>query len=240
MKIVRVQVEWKDREPGGCEKYFYQMARRSSAETLWLRLSLVIQTSNGPIQEMKTARLLIAAALVLSALFFTSPAKAAPVEFTFTGTGASGSIVTGDFTTEDASLVPGYFSGGGIYSNFSLTISNIPGGGPASFSLGTGELINSWLNVDSGSVVFVAPYGGKDYGAPFYDHYEFDQPSQPYLPSLVFQSTLSYDGHVKDLITWTPATAVPEPSACVWLMIGLTGLLGRTLGMPKRGIRLKP
>jgi len=174
---------------------------------------------------MKSAPLLKIAALAV--LLFSHSAKAVPVEFTFTGTGANGSIAVGDFTTDDASLVPGYFSAGNIYSSFSLTIYNIPGGGPDSFSLGTSELSGSWLNVDSDSVVFIAPVGGKDYGAPFFNHYDFNQPSQPFLPSLEYQNTLSYNGGVKDLITWSAATPVPEPSACALLTLGALALLGR-------------
>ena len=177
---------------------------------------------------MTIAKALTTATIMLAPFHFSSSAKAALVAFSFTGTGANGSLASGAFTTDDGILYPGYFSTGGIYPSLALSISGIPGGGPSSVSFSLSDIYGSWFNVDSSSVAYISPYGSKDYGAPGFNHYDLGQPSQPFLPSQVFQTVLSYNGSPRDTITWSPAAVVPEPAA------GFLSLWGAVLGLRRR------
>jgi hypothetical protein len=144
-------------------------------------------------------------------------------EFTFTGTGINGSIASGNFTVDDGALYPGYFATGGIFPNLSLTISNIPGGGPSSVSFDINDIGSTWFAVDANSVAYIAPYGSHNFGAPDQNHYDLGQPSQPYLPSFVFETGLGYNGFARDVITWSIATpvTVPEPVAASLVVTGV-------------------
>ena len=181
----------------------------------------------------KTIRL---TAILLTPFVFSSSAKAALVEFAITGTGANGTVASGSFTTDDSGgniYAPGYFAPGGIWSSLSLTLSNIPGEGPAAVTLsGNDELGATWLTVDGSGAQFIGPYGGHNYGPPDQHHYDLGQPSHAFYPaSYIFQSALYYDGngsavHQKDLITWTPASIVPEPGSVFLTLAGLAIVAG--------------
>ncbi len=137
------------------------------------------------------------------------------------GTGVNGSIASGSFTVADTQLAPGDFSSGGVYYNFSLTISNIPGGGPTSFTSGLSDMNSSWLDIDPSGAAYVGPYGGKGYGPPEENHYDLGQPSQ--LPSFIYQNALTYNGFARDLMTWSVASpiAVPEPGSAPLLLVAI-------------------
>src|SRR6476659_8072499 len=95
-------------------------------------------------------------ALALTVCFFTGSAKAAFVAFTFTGTGINGSTASGNFTVDEGALYPGYFATGGIFPSLSLTISNIPGGGPTSVSFDVNDIASTWFSVDINNVAYIA------------------------------------------------------------------------------------
>lgn len=179
---------------------------------------------------MKSLKIFSVATLAVGTLLFTaSQAKATPVSFTFTGTGANGSTASGEFTVDETALVPNYFSQGSIFPSLSLTISNIPGGGPGSVTFSLGDLLSTWFFVDSNGVAYIAPYGAYNYGAPGYDYYALGQPSQPFPGLSTYQTALTYDGSSRDLITWSPAARVasdvPEAGAtAVYLALALVAL----------------
>jgi len=134
----------------------------------------------------------------------------------------------GPITTEIVDRPPFYFAEGSIYSAFSLTLTDIPGGGPSSVTFDGLDLLGSWLNVDGSSNVYIAPFGGHNFGPPFQDHYDLGQPSQPGFPgSFVFETQLTYDLGYRDTITWsvaTPASSssspVPETGTTLVLLMG--------------------
>jgi hypothetical protein len=194
---------------------------------------------------MKPTKTSIAPVLFLASLLFCGTAVASPVVFTFTGTGINGSQASGTFTTS-TNLDPFYFSNGSIYSAFSLTITDIPGGGPSSVTFGLDDLQSSWLNVDGSGTVFIAPYGSYNYGDPFYDHYDLGQPSQPFYPgSFTYQTILYYDGEhgYRDTITWsaampvTSSTTVPEASSTLAMLMGAVMMLGTAGRYSRRAAR---
>lgn len=167
---------------------------------------------------MKTLLARVLAPAVVLTGFFALPAKALNyVDLTFTGTGVNGLIASGTFTVDgDSALVPFYSSNGSIYPALALTITGIPGGGPTAVSFDLNDINSTWFNVDGAGTPFIAPYGSHNFGAPEMNHYDLGQPSQPDYPgSFVFVTNLSYNGVVKDTITWSAASlvAVPEPSA---------------------------
>ena len=165
---------------------------------------------------MTFSRILRSIAGVLALCLCCSSANASLVTFALTGSGTGGTTATASFTIEDGNngtyYAPGYFANGSIYHDASVTLSNIPGGGPSSFTSDLSEFGSSWFQVDGSGEHFIAPYGGHNFGPPFQNHYDLGQPSQPNYPgSYVYQSSLSYNGQAKDLITWTPAEIVPTP-----------------------------
>jgi hypothetical protein len=172
--------------------------------------------------------------LLIATALFCGRAMADPVTFNFTGAGIHGSQASGSFTT-GTSLAPGYFANGSIYSAFSLTITGIPGSGPTSVTFDLDDLQSSWLNVDGAGTVFIAPYGSHNYGAPFQDHYDLGQPSQPFYPgSFAYETILYYDGEhgYRDTITWSAATpasstsSVPDTGSTLIMLIGSALILG--------------
>jgi hypothetical protein len=156
---------------------------------------------------------------VVSAIIFSSSASATNVQFTFSGSGINGSTASGSFTVDGGSLNSGYFANGYIYPSLSLTIDNIPGAGPASATFDLNDINASWFSVDSSITAFIAPYGSKNFGPPAENHYDLGQPSQPFLPSLVYQTALTYNGSAVDTITWSAASPVPEPASASLLLI---------------------
>src|SRR5947207_2720218 len=85
--------------------------------------------------------------------------RGADVTYAFTGTGTHGSLAWGRFTTAVVSE-PDYFAPGGVYSSFSLTISNIPGSGPGLVIFKKTELeVFSQFTI-SGGVPSILPLGG--------------------------------------------------------------------------------
>jgi hypothetical protein len=156
-------------------------------------------------------------AFALMVFLFHSSAKAGLVEFTFTGTGINGSIASGNFTVDEGSISPGYFATGGIFPSLSL---NVPVGGPTSVSFDVNDIASTWFYVDTNSVAYIAPYGSHNFGPPDQNHYDLGQPSQPHLPSFVFETGLGYNGFVKDVITWSVATPAntPEPGSAALLL----------------------
>lgn len=188
---------------------------------------------------MKSAKTFTVVTFALTAFLFSSSAQAALVHFTFTGTGVNGSIAFGSFTVDEVALYPGYFATGGIFPSLSLTITNIPPGGPATASFDVNDLASTWFAVDAGGVPYIAPYGSKSYGFPDQNHYDLGQPSQPYLPSAVFETPLGYNLVGKDLITWSAATPVnaPEPGSASLILtavvIGTWALRGRKFRLPR-------
>ena len=189
----------------------------------------------------KTIRLTV---VLVTTFVFSSPAKAALIEFVITGRGANGTVASGSLTTDDSGgniYTPGYFAPGGIWSSLSLTLTNIPGEGPSAVTLiGNDELGSSWLSVDGSGTQFIGPYGGHNFGPPDQHHYDLGQPSQAFYPaSSIFQTALYYDGngsavHQKDLITWSPATIVPEPGSVVFMLTGLAIAAGALRRRPHR------
>jgi hypothetical protein len=178
---------------------------------------------------MKSLKILSVATLAVGTLLFTGPAKASPVSFTFTGTGANGSTASGEFTVDETALVPNYFAEGGIFPSLSVTISNIPGGGPNSVTFSLGDLLSTWFFVDSNGVAYIAPYGTYNFGAPGFDYYALGQPSQPFPGQSTYQTALTYDISSRDLITWSPAAQassdVPEAGGtAVYLAMALVAL----------------
>lgn len=170
--------------------------------------------------------------VMLVVLASAHSAQASNVAFTFTGTGVNGSHASGTFTVAEGALVPGYIASGSIYPSLSLTISNIPGPGPSTFSLSLPEL-DSVFYVHTNLAVYVAPYGSKGYGFPDQNHYDLGQAAQPFSPSPTFVTGLGYNGVGVDLITWSVATAVPEPSSAALMIVALAAgffaLRGRML-----------
>jgi len=163
--------------------------------------------------------------LAFALCLISGVARAALVQLEITGTGANGTVGSASFTVNDSDgniYTPGYFTAGGIYYDGTLTLTNIPGGGPSSVTFSLSDMNSTWLMVDSNSVQYLGPYGGHGFGPPEENHYDLT-PSQPFSPSLVFQTTLAYNGSQKDLITWSPATLVsaPEPGSTVLLAAGL-------------------
>ncbi len=162
------------------------------------------------------------AMIICAALSIDNSALGGPVDFTFSGSGINGSTAVGSFTLADGQLAPNYFSEGGIFSNFSLTVSNIPGGSPTEVTLNRLEVGGSWLEIGPNGAAYIGPVGSKDYGAPGFNHYDLGQPEQPFLPSLNYRNALTYNGAPRDQITWSVATPtiVPEPESAVLLLIG--------------------
>ncbi|MEP6670615.1 MAG: PEP-CTERM sorting domain-containing protein [Chthoniobacter sp.] len=163
--------------------------------------------------------------LVLALCLISGAARAALVQLEITGTGANGTVGSGIFTVEDGDgniYTPGYYAPGGIYYDGSVTLTNIPGGGPSSVTFSLLDINATILMVDSNSVQYLGPYGGHGFGPPEENYYDLT-PSQPFSPSFVFQTTLAYNGSQKDLITWSPATVVsaPEPGSAVLMGAGL-------------------
>ncbi len=185
-------------------------------------------------KPIKTSR---AALLIIATFLFCGSAMAESVEFTFTGTGIHGTQASGTFTTS-TNLAPFYFANGSIYSDFSLTLTDIPGSGPSSVTFDAIELFSSWLNVDGSGNVFIAPYGGHDFGPPFMNHYDLGQPSQPFYPSsFTYETILYYNGEhgYRDTITWSVATPasntalVPETGSTLAMLAGAMTTLGTSL-----------
>lgn len=158
---------------------------------------------------------------VLAVFTWSSSAKAGLIEFTFTGTGTNGSSASGSFSVDEVAIQPGYFATGGIFPSLSLSMIDIPGGGPASADFDVNDLPFTWFYVDANSVAYIAPYGSKDYGPPDENHYDLGQPSQPFYPSsYIYETGLSYNGFARDTIVWSVATPVPEPSSAFLLLAG--------------------
>jgi hypothetical protein len=177
-------------------------------------------------KKMNLTKNITPSVLLIATLFFCVSAKADPVTFNFTGTGINGSQASGSFTTSTA-LYPFYYSNGDIYSDFSLTIANIPGSGPGSVTFGLDDLQGSWLNIDGSGNVFIAPYGSHNFGGPDYHYYGLGQPSQPWYPTaFTYVTDLIYDGRYEDTITWSVATpagsgsTVPESGSTMVLILG--------------------
>jgi hypothetical protein len=135
-----------------------------------------------------------------------SSAKAADVEFAFTGTGINGSVAAGRFTVAETALQPNYYANGGIYPSLSLTISNIPGGGPFEVSFNVIEINSSTFSVDANGVPSIIPLGSHGYGPPFENHYDLGAGSQPQ------EGTLAYNGSFRDTIVWSFPVRVVLPS----------------------------
>lgn len=165
-------------------------------------------------------------------------ARGALVQLEITGSGANGTVGSASFTVNDSDgniYTPGYYTPGGIYYSGTLTLTNIPGGGPTSVTFSLSDMNSTPLMVDSNSVQYLGPSGGHSFGPPNEDHYDLG-PSQPFYPSsFVFQTTLSYDGSGKDLITWSPATIVsaPEPGSAVLMVTGLVIAAGSFRRRPR-------
>lgn len=158
---------------------------------------------------------------VLAVVLFSSSAKAGLIEFTFTGTGTGGSSATGSFSVDEGAIQPGYSALGGIFPSLSLTITDIPGGGPTSADFDVNDLSFTWFYVDANSVAYIAPYGSKNFGPPEENHYDLGQPSQPFPSSYIFQTALTYNGFARDTIVWSVATPVPEPATAILFASGL-------------------
>src|SRR5262245_39525074 len=86
---------------------------------------------------------------------YAATARATPINFTFTGSGANGSTAAGTFSVDSVAITPGYFAQGAIYPSLSLTISNIPGAGPSSVSFNLTEIDGAWFNVDAGGAAYI-------------------------------------------------------------------------------------
>jgi|ERR1043166_1044702 hypothetical protein len=136
---------------------------------------------------------------------------AADVTYAFTGTGTHGSVAWGRFTTAVVSE-PDYYAPGGVYSSFSLTVSNIPGNGPGvCIFLKTDLDLFSAFTI-SGGVPSILPLGGHGLGPPDENHYDLSGGVEPN------QSTLTYNRFYRDDITWsalTPVSPPPPPSLSV-------------------------
>jgi len=164
--------------------------------------------------------------VVLAICLISRVASAALVQLQITGSGANGTVGSASFTVDDSDgniYTPGYYTPGDIYYSGTLTLSNIPGGGPTSVTFSLSDMNSTPLMVDSNSVQYLGPSGGHSFGPPNEDHYDLG-PSQPFYPSsFVFQTTLAYDGSGKDLITWSPATIVsaPEPGSAALTATGV-------------------
>ena len=171
---------------------------------------------------MEFVKTLRVVTLALAALLLASSARAALVQFSFTGSGASGSTAVGSFSVDEGSLYPGYTASGGIFPSLSLTISNIPGGGPSSVSFDVVEIQSSSFYVDANNVVYIGPTGSHNFGPPDQNHYDLGA-SQPFPSSPVYQSGLGYNLVGKDVITWSVATpvSVPEPGTASLMLIAI-------------------
>jgi hypothetical protein len=169
---------------------------------------------------------LTAVALILSLTPCCRSAVATTVDFTFTGVGANGSLASGAFSIDDAALQPAYYGQISQFSaifNFSLTVSNIPGGGPSSVSLDP-QGSSVFFGLDSGGIGRIIPGGSFIYpNSYFYQltaNTNFFAP--PYTPD--YHSVLEFVSFSRvqtDDITWSPAVAaVPEPASGAVLAFG--------------------
>ena len=165
-------------------------------------------------------------ALILALILCCRSAIAATVDFTFTGVGVNGSLASGAFSIDDAALQPAYYgqiSPNSAIFNLSLTVTNIPGGGPTSVSLDPqGSYV--FFGLDSGGIGRIIPGGSFIYpNSYFYQltaNTNFFAP--PYTPD--YHSVLEFVSFSRvqtDDITWSPAVAaVPEPASGAILAFG--------------------
>ena len=167
-----------------------------------------------------------AAALILAFIPCCRFAMAATVDFTFSGVGVNGSMASGAFSIDEAALQPAYYGQISPYSaifNLSLTVSNIPGGGPTAVSLDPqGSYV--FFGLDNDGIGRIIPGGSFIYpNSYFYQltaNTNFFAP--PYTPD--YHSVLDFVSFSRvqtDDITWSPAVAaVPEPASGAILSFG--------------------
>ncbi len=165
-------------------------------------------------------------ALILALIPCCRSAIATTVDFTFTGIGVNGSLASGAFSIDDAALQPAYYGQISPYSaifNFSLTVSNIPGGGPTSVSLDPqGSYV--FFGLDSSGIARIIPGGSFTFPSSYFyqltANTNFFAP--PYIPD--YHSVLEFVSLSRvqtDDITWSPAVrAVPEPASAATLAFG--------------------
>lgn len=154
-------------------------------------------------------RINVISATILCALIvggFPFSSKADLALFKFTGTGVNGSIAWGSFTVDAAAVVPNYYANGNIYPSLSMTISNIPGGGPGFVFFPLNDIYSSSFTVDSNGIPSILPLGGHDFGPPEENHYDLGGGAEP------GQGTLAYNGAFRDTIIWSSLTRVYPPS----------------------------
>jgi hypothetical protein len=174
-----------------------------------------------PRKMMQLGKAIGGIGFVIAVVLLSNSAKAALIDFTFTGTGSNGSIASGSFSVDEGAIQPGYFATGGIFPSLSLSMIDIPGGGPTSADFDANDLPFTWFYVDANSVVYIAPYGSKSYGPPDENHYDLGQPSQPFPSSYIYETGLSYNGSARDTIDWSVATPVPEPGTAFLFVSGV-------------------
>lgn len=171
--------------------------------------------------------------LALGFLFFVlAPTQAEPVTYSFSGVGIHGSLAAGTFTVDSVMTVPGYVGDSTIFTQFSLTITNIPQG-TGSMMLGReqdGGSYESGTNyfVDNSGTILIAPAGdyyptGPGPGAQRTYQLTVENPG-PGSSSNPLIGDILLGGNLVDQITWSPAAiveAVPEPGA--WYTAALAG-----------------
>lgn len=154
---------------------------------------------------MKTRIIAIRFVFIAMLLALTGTGRGENVTYAFTGTGLHGSQAWGKFTTAVVTE-PDYFAPGGVYSTFSLTISNIPGASPSVVVFNKMELELFSQFTISGGVPFILPQGGHEYGPPEQNHYDLGG------GTAANQSDLTYNRAYRDEITWSGLTIVSPPA----------------------------
>ena len=173
-----------------------------------------------------------AVALILALILCCRSAIATTVDFTFTGVGVNGSLASGAFSIADAALQPAYYgqiSPNSAIFNFSLTVTNIPGGGPTSVSLDP-QGSSVFFGLDSGGVGRIIPGGSFIFPNSYFYQLTantnfFAPPHTPDYHSVL--EFVSFSRVQTDDITWSPAVAaVPEPASGAILAFGAALVAG--------------